>query len=73
MGSCHRGGDDLRDMAISKVGKDPSAIIVDPLDIENAEDMPIEFQSLMKGDVHVAFVAAPPLHELGTKLKRQLG
>lgn len=46
---------DLRDMAIQKVGKDPDKVIVDKFDIESREDMPEEFQSLMKGEMHVAF------------------
>jgi small ligand-binding sensory domain FIST len=46
---------DLRDMAIQKVGKDPDDVEIDRLDIETASDMPQEFQSLMKGEMHVAF------------------
>ena len=46
---------DLREMALQKVGKDPDEIIVDTYDIEDKDDMPEEFQSLMKGEMHVAF------------------
>lgn len=46
---------DLRDMAIQKVGKDPDDIIIDKYDIENTEDMPEDFQSLLQGEIHVAF------------------
>jgi len=46
---------DLRALAIQKIGRDPDNIVVDQYDIEGAEDMPEDFQSLMKGDIHVAF------------------
>jgi len=47
--------EDLRQMAIHKVGKDPDTIIVDSYDIESKEDLPEEFQGLMQGEIHVAF------------------
>jgi len=46
---------DLRQLALEKIGKDPDEIIVDKFEIESAEDMPEDFQSLMKGEMHVAF------------------
>ena len=46
---------DLRQMALQKIGKDPDNVIVDQYDIEGIEDMPEDFQSLMKGEMHVAF------------------
>lgn len=47
--------DDLRALAIEKIGKDPDDIIVDKFDIEGPEDMPQEFHGLLRGEIHVAF------------------
>ncbi len=47
--------EDLRQMALKKLGKDPDKIIVDRYDIETKDDIPADFQSLMQGDMHVAF------------------
>lgn len=50
---------DLRNMAIERVGKDPDTIVVDRYEIEDLKDLeniaPKEFKSLMKGEIHVAF------------------
>ncbi|MFK7839002.1 MAG: FIST N-terminal domain-containing protein [Bdellovibrionales bacterium] len=46
---------DLRDMALKKIGEDPDQILIDPLDIESKDDLPPNFQSLMSGEMHVAF------------------
>ena len=46
---------DLRQMALNKIGEDPDNIVVDRFDIEGIEDMPEDFQKLMKGEMHVAF------------------
>lgn len=47
--------EDLRQMALKRLGKDPDEIVVDRYDIETKDDIPEDFQSLMKGDMHVAF------------------
>ena len=46
---------DLRALAIRKVNRDPDDIVVDQYDIENMDDMPKEFHSLLKGEIHAAF------------------
>lgn len=50
---------DLRQMAIAKTGTDPDDVVVDRYEIEDEKDLealaPKEFQSLMKGEMHVAF------------------
>lgn len=46
---------DLRDFALQKTGKDPDEIVVEQYDIESKDDFPEEFQSLMKGEMHIAF------------------
>lgn len=47
--------DDLRDDASKYLKKSKSTFITELKDIESSEDIPEEFQSLFRGEIHVAF------------------
>ena len=45
---------DLRSMVIKKIDRDPDEILIDADVLEDPSEMPEEFQSLIKGEVHAA-------------------
>ncbi len=46
---------DLRDLAAKKLGKEPDDFLGDLDMVEHSDQIPPEFKSLFKGDIHIAF------------------
>lgn len=47
--------EDLRLFAMKRIGKDPDTITLDVSVLKNPDEIPDEFQSALKGEVHVGF------------------
>jgi small ligand-binding sensory domain FIST len=47
--------DDIRALAISRIGRNPDTILVDEEVIKRPDSAPEEFKGLLKGEVHAAF------------------
>ncbi len=47
--------EDLKKLAVEKIGKDAQAIISETKDINNPDDLPDDLKNLFSGEVHMAF------------------
>mgnify|MGYP006271186503 CR=1 FL=1 len=46
---------DLKNMAVEKIGKNADRLITETRDIENPDDFPEELKNLFRGEIHMAF------------------